>query len=258
MQRKDILANLKIAEEAARFSGIFLMENFKKKKRIISEERRDIKLDLDVKSEEVIINHLRKNTNFPILAEESGQSDENDNSSGYLWIVDPLDGSVNYFRGIPLFTISIALYHEHNPVLGLIYDLYHDQIYKGIPGVGAWLNEKPIHVSTTSYIENAIVCTGFPSGTKFSKTAMDSFSQSVLKFRKVRLLGSAALSLAFVSSGVADAYFERDIKWWDVAAGIALVQAAGGKVIMKESSISNGVTVFATNEQLPYPFESNR
>lgn len=167
------------------------------------------------------------NSKFPILSEESSHSLLDDNCK---WIVDPLDGSVNWWRGIPFFAISVAFFEGPDPILGIVLDVNRDQLFQGVVGVGAWLDGSPIRVSKIEKKEEAILCTGFPSAYEFRANREQAVESIYSGYLKVRMLGSAAMSLAYVASGVTDVYWEEGIKLWDVAGGIALVQAAGGTV----------------------------
>lgn len=163
----------------------------------------------------------------------------------YTWIVDPLDGSINYSEGIPLSCVSVGLWQNTSPILGVIYDFNRDLLYEGVIGRGAWLNKYPIRVKPYRCSAKAILCTGFPASMDFSKLEMISFITRVKKFRKIRMFGSAALSLAFVASGKVDAYYENNVKIWDVAAGLALVKAAGGVILLNGFPTSHTVEAFA-------------
>ena len=136
------------------------------------------------------------------------------------------------------------------PLIGVIYDFNRDELFTGIVGEGAWLNDSPICVSSTENISNAILATGFPVSSDFSQKALYKFVNNITRYQKIRLLGSAALSLAYVSSGRVDIYQENDIKIWDVAAGIAIVRAAGGETNLIQSKVKEIVTVRATNSNL--------
>jgi myo-inositol-1(or 4)-monophosphatase len=164
--------------------------------------------------------------------------------------VDPLDGSLNFSRDIPLFCISIALWKEMRPLLGVVYDCNHDEMFTGLVSEGAWLNGTPIQVTNTVKKSEAVLCTGFPVSTDFSENALLTFVRSIQAYKKVRLLGSAALSLAYVASGRADIYNENDIAIWDVAAGISIVEAAGGVVNFRQSEVENRLIVKAGNSLL--------
>ena len=178
-------------------------------------------MQADLNSESLVLSRLKGS--FPVLSEESG----GERHSGPTWIVDPLDGTVNYFRGIPNCCVSIALW-DREPILGVVYDFNRHELFAGIADEGITLNGQPITVSPIDQKNKAICFTGFPVATSFEDGALTEFVGLVRGYKKVRLLGSAALSLAYVACGRGDVYRERDIRLWDVAAGLALVKAAGG------------------------------
>jgi myo-inositol-1(or 4)-monophosphatase len=229
---------LKIAIDAARLAGKFLRDN--KSIKIISEDNKDIKLNVDFKSESIIFKKLLEH--YPILSEESGGV-LLDKSP--IWIVDPLDGTVNYSRKIPLSCISIALWIKKKPVLGVIYDFTRNELFSGIVGFGAKLDKKKIKVSKIKKKSKSIIFTGFPVKFSLTKNNLKKFIGLVQDYKKIRLIGSAALSLAYVASGRAEVYHEKCIKIWDVAAGLALVKAAGG--FYEFSNTNNNFNVYASN-----------
>ena len=145
---------------------------------------KDVKVFADIKSEKVIIEYLEKSTDFSILCEESGFINK---SSDYVWIVDPVDGSVNFSRDIPFYSISIGLWKNNIPVLGIIYDLTTNDVYKGIVGQGAWFNEKHIKTSVVKKIENAIICTGFPVSYNFLDAEINTFVKQMLPFKQTNI-----------------------------------------------------------------------
>ncbi len=211
---------------------------------------RDVKVLADKKLEAEIISQLSETSPYPVLSEESGIHEGKETNSEYRWIVDPLDGSLNFSRGIPINCISIAFWKGFEPVLGVIYDFNRNEIFSGIVGEGAWLNEKPIAVSNINETSKAVLCTGFPVSTDFSESSLLNFCHKIKDYKKVRLLGSAALSLAYVACGRADTYMENHIKLWDVAAGIAIVSGAGGKVDYAATDKENVLIVKADNQIL--------
>lgn len=221
------MKELEIAELAARKATVYLLGLATKV--INSSEGKDIKLQADVESEQIIIDVLQAHFDYPILTEEAGEL-KNFTMEGFYWIIDPIDGTLNFSRGVPLSCISIALYHKQKPVLGVVFDFNRDEMFTAIIGEGAWLNHKPIKVSSTFYRADAIIATGFPSLRSYDKASLDTFVAFIQDFKKVRLFGSAALSLAYVACGRVDAYHEAGIRFWDVAAGLVLVQSAGGFV----------------------------
>lgn len=240
---------LNIAEKAAYAAGSILTKSSGCIKRIRSSCGHDVKISADIQSEKVLLGILRKKTCFPVLSEEKGMMGIA-NKEGLVWIIDPLDGSVNFLRGIPLSCISVGLWQNNKPLLGVIYDFNNNELYSGISDKVARCNKKEIRVSRISEKKNAIMCTGFPVCSDFSSKSIGMSIKQVQAYKKVRLLGSAALSLAYVASGRADAYYEKDIMIWDIAAGVALVTGAGGVVWIKPSLKKNSVTVHAYNNRL--------
>lgn len=207
--------------------------------RVVQQLARDVKLEVDYHSESILINTLQQESDFPILTEERGLINANSvEYSGYQWIVDPLDGSLNFSRNIPLCCVSVALWKDENPFLGVIYDFNRNEIFSGLVDKGAWLNGLPITTSNANVKSKSVLAMGFPVSTNFSQDALSDFVEDIVEYKKIRLLGSAALSLAYVACGRIDSYKENDIKIWDVAAGLALVKAAGGEISYKSSSNS--------------------
>ena len=250
--QKELTTWLALSATAAQKAGDFLAEA-QSRVVVTASDGRDIKLDADRRSEDQIVALLRQDSDFAILSEEAGLVETGNSNSGLRWIVDPLDGSMNYLRGVPLCCVSIALWQDEQPLLGTVYDFNRNENFTGICGVGAWLNGTPIRVNQTAERQQAVLFTGFPVGTDFSVEALSGFVEQVREYKKIRLIGSAALSLAYVAAGRGDAYFERDIKLWDVAAGIVLVQAAGGVTDQPKSLKPNSLSVYAGSPDLPKP-----
>lgn len=232
-QEKEELLHL--AESAALLAGKYLVDLRKEWFSIQSASGHDLKIRADRESEKIILRCLSK-SNISVFSEETGdvvaeRKEQKVNiDSGFYWIVDPLDGSLNYHQGIPLSCVSIALYNETEPVLGVVFDFNSGDLYSGVMGGGAWLNHQPIRPSYVDKISKAVIGTGFPVNADFSDVTLSRFIKEIQQFRKVRLLGSAALSLCYVACGRIDAYREERIMFWDVAAGLILVKSAGGTV----------------------------
>ena len=250
---EQLRAWLAIAEEAAQRAGEFLTQARVSEAIVTAELKRDVKLEVDQQSVELMLQVLTEKSSFAVLTEERGLIEVRGEYSDLKWIVDPLDGSLNYLRGIPLCCVSVGLWDRDEPLLGVVYDFGHGEMFTGIVGIGAWRNRVPIHVGDVSERERAILCTGFPVSTDFSSKSLAGFVEQVRQYKKVRLLGSAALSLAYVAAGRVDAYYERDIKLWDVAGGLAIVRAAGGVVVRAASSTAGAVTVYAGATLPPWP-----
>lgn len=240
----DIRKYLAFAVHAAKSAGNFLNRHFFSSKDILAQSAKDMKFKFDEDAEKIIIRELSSNTGFRILTEERGSIEQSSSEQSYFWIVDPLDGSINYYQGIPFSCVSISLWKDKSPVLGVVYDFNRNDLYEGVIHEGARLNGDPIRVKTFRKIEESILCTGFPSSMEYTTLAIKHFVQQIIQFRKVRLLGSAALSLAYVAAGRVDAYYEKNIKIWDVAAGLALVKAAGGDIIFNGFPPSHIVQAF--------------
>lgn len=236
---------LQVAVKAAQLSGAYLFKNRAAAKTVDSEKGHDIKLSIDRFSEKRIVQYLKKHSSFPILSEEAGMLKGKDKE--FYWVVDPIDGTINYFHQIPLSCVSIALCQGEHPVLGVIYDFNRDELFTGMEGKGAYLNGRRIYASQAKHKRQAILATGFPSQTSLSAGNLSRFCQYVKVYRKVRLLGSAALSMAYVAAGRLDAYIEKDIMLWDVAAGIAIVQAAGGQSYIESTKRAYSYHVSAHN-----------
>lgn len=217
---------LALAVTAAKAAGALLLDAMRRDKKVLSAAGRDIKLQADRDAEAVILDVLNK-SQFNVLAEESGEHGALDGDAPF-WIVDPLDGTMNFSRGIPLCCVSIALSRLDEPLLGVIYDFNMDELYTGVVGEGAWLNGAPMAVSDIADAAKGILATGFPVNFVYDEAGLKEYLATVTRFKKVRKFGTAALSLAYVACGHADAYAEDDIMFWDIAAGVALVKAAGG------------------------------
>ncbi|HSP17215.1 MAG TPA: inositol monophosphatase family protein [Thermoanaerobaculia bacterium] len=234
---------MSVAVRAAEAAGELLRTNARPQ--IISDHEHDVKIDADLRAEAVIIDQIRQQSGAPILTEESGDV-AGTSSTDLRWIVDPLDGTYNYFRGIPLAAVSIAVWRGDSPLIGVVHDFFRNEMFRGVVGEGAWLNDTPIGVRTETSTRSSVLCTGVPAADDFSADALIRFASAFRDYKKVRLVGSAALSLAWLAAGRVDEYRENNIKLWDVAAGLALVRAAGGSVEMTPSDARHAWKVRAT------------
>lgn len=241
----DLLENLDIAKVAAKTAGQFLIKQQHSARRVSQELFHDVKINGDVEAEQIILEYLRRRSNFAILSEETASPDKG--NQDYRWIVDPIDGTLNYFQKIPFCCVSIGLWQGQKPILGAVYDFNRDELFSGIADEKAWLNDVFVKVSKTKTKEKAVLCTGFPALTDYSQDAIQNFVKQIQNYRKIRLLGSAALSIAYVASGKVDAYCERGIMLWDIAGGIPLLLGAGGKVHMEKATEDNSFNVYISN-----------
>jgi myo-inositol-1(or 4)-monophosphatase len=239
-----------IAKEVAKEAGEKISDQNSNARRVNSSEGKDVKVQGDLISESIILKKLQNCSTLPVLSEEKGKIGDFGSEQPY-WVVDPLDGSLNFSRGLPLCCISIALWQNKAPLLGVIYDFNRKELFSGIVGQGAWLNEQPIGVSAVKEKKNAVLTTGFPIRTDFSNEGITTFTNDIQQYKKVRLLGTAALSLAYVACGRVDAYHEQNIMLWDIAGGCAIVQAAGGRFEIKEKEdLFHPIDVLAQNNLL--------
>ena len=225
---KKLKSLKEVAIKAAISAGNYLNSEKKNKKQfeIISDEGRDIKLALD-QSTEKIIRDILNETGLEILGEEFGGKED----LGSFWVVDPIDGTANYFRGLDQCCISIALVDENCLVIGIIYNFNTDELYSAVKDQGAYLNNEKISVSKIQEKNKASLTTGFPASESFESSI--EFLDDLKEWKKIRMFGSAALSCAYVASGKCDFYAEKGIYLWDFAAGVCLVEEAGGKAEYK-------------------------
>jgi myo-inositol-1(or 4)-monophosphatase len=212
-----------------------------------SEHGRDIKIDADFATDARVYEELARRSPIGILSEERPSTAD---PHAERWIVDPVDGSMNFARQIPFCCVSIALWRGMTPVLGVIHDLSRDEVFSGTVGDGAWLNGHPIRVSDVADRSRAILCSGLPTASVHGAAKLAAFLARAEAYKKLRALGSAALMLAYVGCGRCDAYAEDGVALWDVAAGLAIVRAAGGRFTIGASESKGRYDVEATNTAL--------
>ena len=235
----DLNQCLNTAKSAALLAGEFLLKAKGKNLEVLSNTGRDLKLQLDIDTETLIKKYISSDSSYPILGEETGSSGDLD---GFYWIVDPLDGSSNFLRGIPISCVSIALMEDMKPMLGVIYDFNHDEIYWGHKESKAYINDEKICVSSISQKSESTLVTGIPAKTNYSDSEFSEMISNFQAWKKIRMIGSAAMAACYVASGKAETYKEDGIFLWDIAAGAAIVNAAGGL-----ASITNIQTDYRVN-----------
>ena len=227
MKPVSLKAALAVATKAARAAGQVMHANWHKPKRVNSAEAHDIKLELDVRCQALIEKTLAAAfPEIPVLGEEGNTGDT---SAEYRWVIDPIDGTVNYFFGMPHAAVSIALEHQQKSVVGVIYDPFTDEIWTTTKGQPTRLNGKIVRVSNRSKLSDCIIAMGFSKSQNNLEKSLPHLIRISKRAKKVRIMGSAALELVYVASGRLDAYVERTINLWDVAAGSLLVENAGGE-----------------------------
>jgi myo-inositol-1(or 4)-monophosphatase len=246
MKKIDYMNNLNLAKKAARYAGSMLFESFNHPKEKIFSSDKDIKLSSDIEAEECIKEIIQNESDLPILAEESGKSSKN--LTDTFWVIDPLDGTANYERKIPVSCVSIAIVSELEPVLGVIYDFNNNLLYEGSKFSEAKVNEKSIQASNIQNKNEGVLLTGLPNNTDYSNESLKIMIDDFQNWRKVRMIGSAGIASIYVASGKADLYKEKKTYLWDIAAGAAIANSAGCNVKISKPnndfqvdiSISNG------------------
>ena len=214
--------------EIAREAGALLMDYFHRRVSVEYKGEADLVTEADRESESLIRDRIR---NFwpshDILGEEQGLVDT---GSEYRWYVDPLDGTTNFAHGFPVFSVSMALEHRGKRIAGVIYDPTRNELFSAEQGGGAYLNGKKIHVSSIAKLSECLVATGFPSHKRHKNPNIFFYHQITLRTHGVRRAGSAALDLCSVACGRFDGFWEFNLNPWDTAAGVLMVEEAGGTV----------------------------
>ncbi len=238
---------LDAAVEAARAAGEMLRHCFQQPGRVVnSAEAHDIKLEIDVRAQTLITELLLKK--FPEHALYGEEGIVGDQASDHQWVVDPLDGTVNFFYGIPHFCVSIALRYRGEIIVGVIYDPIRDELWTAQKGGKPTLNGKPFRVSERADLREAVVSVGLSKTGVTIEAGLPLLQNMVHRARKCRLMGSAALDMAYVACGRFDAYIEQGISLWDIAAGWILVETAGGTVEMKpRTDMKDKYSIVASN-----------
>jgi myo-inositol-1(or 4)-monophosphatase len=264
--------NLTLAQNsairAARAVGVLMKRHQHGHKRAHSVSQHDIKLDLDVRSQKLIEKTLKKALPEAGFLGEEGIVGDPD--ARYRWVVDPIDGTVNFAYGIPHACVSIALqqlaaspgpttYEDgYETLVGVVYDPFCDELWTAMQGRPARLNGKPIRVSKRTKLDESIVSLGFAKSAENLQATLPYFVDLVHKVRKIRMMGAAALALTYVASGRFDAYIERGIRLWDIAAGGLILECAGGNFSRQAIPGEYAYRMLASNgrltNQLPSPW----
>jgi myo-inositol-1(or 4)-monophosphatase len=231
----NLVAAQKAAIAAAHAAGKIMRDNWHKPKRVHVFDLHDIKLELDVRCQKIIEKVLHKAfPKIPLLGEEGTSGDLN---AAYRWVVDPIDGTVNYYFGMPHAAVSIALQAAApgSPlaVLGVIYDPFTGELWNAMHGGKTRLNGKVVHVSQRAKLNDAVIAMGFSKSRENLEKSLPHLNRLARRAKKIRIMGSAALELAYVASGRLDAYIERTINIWDIAAGGLMVECSGGEMFLK-------------------------
>ena len=213
--------------------------------------KREMKAKADRIIESVILEDLSK-TGIPILSEEAHESYD-DSDLGRRFIVDPVDGTVNFIRGVGLSSVSIALYDDDQPLFGVLAIFPGAEIVWGGPGIGSFYAGNSIKVSEQTEKSKSILCTGIPARLDLTDTNQrEKFLRNIIEFAKIRMMGAASISLLNVAKGSADCYVEQDVMIWDIAAGLAILLGAGGEYHLSRGSHKYSWDICGHNGRLLY------
>ena len=228
---------LNFAMETAREAGQILLEKFGRNIKISKKGDIDLVTEADLAAEKLIVEKIK--SYYPrhtILAEESGL---NDVTSEFKWIIDPLDGTTNYAHGYPCFAVNIALEYQGSIIVAVTYDPTRNEMFSAEKGQGANLNGRKIHVSETEKLGNALLVTGFPYNFAQKADFAKNLTNFLLNARGVRRDGSAAIDMAYIACGRFDGFWEEGLNPWDMAAGVLLIEEAGGQLSTYENTPFN-------------------
>lgn len=250
---------LKAAVDAAESAGAVMRKNLMLPKRVNESQQHDIKLELDVRCQKLIEKKLR--AAFPQIAILGEEGILGDPAASDRWVVDPIDGTVNFTYGIPHACVSIALQHKSKPegdhpdaafetVAGVVFDPFTNELFTAIRGQPSKLNGKKIAVSQRDKLNEAIVSIGFAKSSENLERMLPEFNNLVHKVRKVRIMGAAALAMVYVAAGRFDAYVEGGVRLWDIAAGGLILECAGGDFWNEPVDREHTYRIIANNGKL--------
>jgi myo-inositol-1(or 4)-monophosphatase len=246
---KDLLPFLNdVAQNAGKIIMSYYNGNFTVQSKDVRPGGVDVVTDADQASEEYILQSIK--SNFPLHDVLTEERRTENTGSKWLWVIDPLDGTVNFSHGYPVFCVSIALMEQNRIIAGIIHDPVHQETFCGLLDQGAFLNGNLIRVSSAEKLERSIVATGFPYDRAFDKVNnLAEFSKVSCRVQGMRRGGSAAMDLAYVACGRLDGFWELKLKPWDMAAGMLIVQEAGGRVTNRYGENTDIYTnsILATN-----------
>ncbi|MCX6898124.1 MAG: inositol monophosphatase [Verrucomicrobia bacterium] len=252
---------LDTAIAAARAAGELQRRHFHRPLRVTAAMAHDIKLELDVRSQRLIERTiLRRFSSHEILGEEGNrQSKIKNRKSNIRWVIDPIDGTVNFFYNIPVFCVSIAAQErvatnpksEWRTVAGVIYDPMRDEMFSTALGQPTRLNGRVVRASKRRKLADTICTVAFFKDKETIRRGQVVFDALLPRVRKLRLLGAAALDLAYVACGRFDAYVEFGVKLWDIAAGLLLVENAGGKTLVRPTKDEHGYALLSMSGAIP-------
>ena len=255
--RVDLNKALAVTTQAGKQAGALMRRQAHSVKRINEATQHDIKLELDVQCQKLIQKRLANA--FPDITLLGEEGVAGDLHAPHRWVVDPIDGTVNFTYGIPHACVSIALQEQkgkpgsggfgdgYETVLGLVYDPFCDELWTALRGQAARLNGRAIHVSKRRRLDESVVSIGFAKSRESLERTLPYFNKLVHRVRKIRMMGSAALGLTYVATGRFDAYIEAGIRLWDIAAGGFIIERAGGQFWRKPIAGEFAYRMIASN-----------
>jgi myo-inositol-1(or 4)-monophosphatase len=238
---------LNAAVEVAQDAGKILREEIERPPTISYKSEFDLVTQADRRSEALIVSRLQKY--FPDHAVAAEEGTGKDTASEYRWHVDPLDGTTNFAHAYPCFCVSIALACKNELLLGVIYNPIHNELFTAARGEGTFFNGKKIHCSRITALKNSLLCTGFPNHNREVNPNFRFYWDFTLRSHGVRRDGSAALDLAYVAMGRFESFWEFGLNPWDTAAGVVLVEEAGGKITDMQGNpyVLGGPSILSSN-----------
>ena len=245
-------ANINVMIKACRKAAKVLIRDFGEieKLQVSVKGPGDFVTASDKKVEKILVEELQKaRPGYSILSEEVGQIN---NDSEFRWIIDPIDGTANFLHGIPHFAISMGLEHNKEIICGIIYDPIKDEMFSAEKGQGSYINNQRMRVSSRTKLEDCMIFTGGPRYSSDKKEIiLDEYKRFTSKVTvPIRKFGSGSLDLAYIAAGRADGYWQRDLQYWDIAAGIIIIKEAGGIINEIDLSKNNNIKVLASNSSI--------
>jgi myo-inositol-1(or 4)-monophosphatase len=244
-----------VAINAIKKAGSYVKDSYYKEKVVKNKGKHNLVSQVDIKSEKIIIDILQSEyPDWDIISEESFPDKKSDN---YSWIIDPVDGTTNFIYGIPFIAVNIALKYRDNIIIGLTYDPLREELFHAEKDKGTFLNEKAVRVSDINDINKAIVSCDLGYDYNNGEYGLKKLQRLWGKALCLRILGSAALGMAYVACGRINLYFHHSVYPWDIASGLLLVEEAGGKILISDGLPETGVTtkLIVSNKELLQTFE---
>jgi myo-inositol-1(or 4)-monophosphatase len=251
------LKPIDVATNAIKKAGVYVKDSFYKEKIVKNKGKNNLVSQVDIQSEKIVIDILKSEyPDWDIISEESFPDNKSDN---YSWIIDPVDGTTNFIYGIPFIAVNIALKYRDSIIIGLTYDPLRDELFHAQKSKGTFLNDKTVKVSDINDISKAIVSCDLGYNYNDGEYGIKILQRLWGKALCLRILGSAALGMAYVACGRINLYFHRSVYPWDIASGLLLVEGAGGEIVIPNGLPDTGTTtkLIVSNKELIQIFREN-